>query len=462
MAELDDFDSRPGSLPTFLTDPLGVLRRRWAPMLLTLAIASILATLAVAFFPERYQATGRLLISGQSIRDEFVRSTISEGVLEQLNAMVGEVLSRDSLLEVVRAHDLARDPDTQGSEELALYKLGDAIEVLPDDSVPMGRNATALIFVVKVVWRDPQQAAAIANDVVGRLIEANLERRSRQARLAADFLRREMERAEAALKEQSARIAEFKERHRGELPSEMPSKMARLERLQSQRAAIGLQISDAESRMVTLRTLGGESDPRLAALQELEQRLLREKTVNTPEHPNVIALQRQVDMLREEMRNDPMGGAWSPTQRAAVDAASREVATLRAQVARIDEEMAELEKQVAHTPAREEELSGLEQRERVLAENYADALRKLKEAELAESLELAQQGIQVSRLEPAAPPAQPTPPIWQLVLGAIVGVLGLTAGVGLLLELRDPVVLDAKELETLTGLKPLGVVPRAS
>jgi uncharacterized protein involved in exopolysaccharide biosynthesis len=145
-----------------------------------------------------------------------------------------------------------------------------------------------------------------------------------------------------------------------------------------------------------------------------------------------------------------------------VDSATREIASLRAQVATIDLEMADLEVQVGRTPAREEELGGLEQRERVLAESYAEALRKLKEAELAESLELAQQGIQVSRLEPAAPPSEPKLPLWQLVLGAIAGVLGLTAGLGLLLELRDPVILAASELEALTGLKLLGVIPRAS
>jgi uncharacterized protein involved in exopolysaccharide biosynthesis len=461
VADFDDLDGGSGGgLPGFVTDPLGVLRRRWIPMAVTFAISSVIATLVVLFFPERYEAAGRLLISGQSIRDEFVRTTIAEGVLEQLNAMVGAVLSRDSLMEIAETHKLSGEPGR--SEEAVLYELGSSISIVPDDSVQMGNNPTALIFAVKATWRDPEQAAGIANDVVSRLIEANLERRSRQARLAADFLRREMERAEGALKEQSARIAEFKERYRGELPSEMPSKMARLERLQAQRAAIGLQISEAESRMVTLRTLGGESDPRLTALQELEQRLLREKTVNTAEHPNVMALQRQVEALREEMRSDPMGGAWSPTQRAAVDAATREIAALRAQVGTIDLEMAELESQVGRTPAREEELSGLEQRERVLAEGYAEALRKLKEAELAESLELAQQGIQVSRLEPASPPSDPKLPLWQLVLGAIAGVFGLSAAVGLLLELRDPVILAASELETLTGLKLLGDIPRAT
>ena len=98
----------------------------------------------------------------------------------------------------------------------------------------------------------------------------------------------------------------------------------------------------------------------------------------------------------------------------------------------------------------------------MLRTNYADALRKVKEAELAESLELAQQGIQVSKLEPAMPPSDPKIPFWQLLLGAVGGVLGLVLAAAVLLELRDPVILASSELEALTGMTLLGDIPRAS
>ena len=68
----------------------------------------------------------------------------------------------------------------------------------------------------------------------------------------------------------------------------------------------------------------------------------------------------------------------------------------------------------------------------------------------------------MSRLEPASPPSDPKLPFWQLLLGAVAGVLGLTLGCGLLLELRDPVILASSELEALTGMTLLGEVPRAS
>ena len=196
------------------------------------------------------------------------------------------------------------------------------------------KNPGFYIFAVHFTWHDPSKAAGVANELVTRLIDSNLDRRARQARLATDFLRREIERAEDALKEQSTKVSAFKEQHRGELPAELASKVARLERLQAQRDALGLRMSEAESRLVTLQTTGGETDPRRTALPELEPRLLRERTINTAEHPNVLALERQVDALRQEMASQPLGGGWSPTQRAVVSGVQREIGALRQQPAR--------------------------------------------------------------------------------------------------------------------------------
>ena len=86
--------------------------------------------------------------------------------------------------------------------------------------------------------------------------------------------------------------------------------------------------------------------------------------------------------------------------------------------------MALLDAQVARIPARQEELAALEQEEEILSENYSDALRKLQDSELAQSLELAQQGIRVSLL--------------------------------------DSALLGIEEVESLTGMMTLGEIPRAS
>lgn len=460
---MDDHDpsQQSAGIPSFLFDPAGILRRRWRWMVPVAALGSVLAAAVVLSWPMTYVASARALLSGQRLPDDFVRTTVSEGFGEQLNAMVGEALSRESLSDVVDKHGLAVGVEGDQRDGI-VRRVREEIAIEQDRSINTGRESENIyIFYVSFRWDDPQKAAAVANDLVGRLISANEERRSRQARVATDFLRKDAERAEADLREQSKKITEFKERYRGELPGELVTKSARLERLQAQREALGVQISQAESRLMLMRTQGGEADPRAKGLAALEERLFQERSVNTEEHPNVRALERQIEELRSQMRSNPEGGSWSPLQQASVVAVQNEIGTLRGQLARLETEMEELERQVARTPARQEELGALEQRELVLRDSYADALKKVKEAELAESLEASQQGIKLSRLGPALPPLSPEMPRWLLALAGAAAVLGAAVALAVALEFFDPVVLARSDVESLTGLPVLGELPRA-
>ena len=107
-----------------------------------------------------------------------------------------------------------------------------------------------------------------------------------------------------------------------------------------------------------------------------------------------------------------------------------------------------------------EELTALVQAEEVLRENYLDTFRKVEEAELAESLESAQQGGQVSVLDRAQPPSKPERSRPKLAALGLVATLALSAGVAVLLELIDPVVVSARQLEAIVDLPLLGSLPR--
>jgi uncharacterized protein involved in exopolysaccharide biosynthesis len=104
-------------------------------------------------------------------------------------------------------------------------------------------------------------------------------------------------------------------------------------------------------------------------------------------------------------------------------------------------------------------MNGLLERAAVLRENYVGFLRKLKDAELSESLERAQQGDRVSVLDPAFPPSAPEDTPFKMAVLGIVASLGLAGLLGLVLEARDPLAGDRGSLEAL-GIPVLGTVPR--
>ena len=141
---------------------------------------------------------------------------------------------------------------------------------------------------------------------------------------------------------------------------------------------------------------------------------------------------------------------------------SHTVEELRRQLGETEAELAELDRRVAETPARQEELDGMVQREGVLRETYVGFLKKVQEAELAESLESAQHGERFSVIEKAEPPTEPARPRAKYLAAGVVAAFGLAWVAGIALELLDPVLVTRRQLEREVGMPVLGSVPRIS
>jgi uncharacterized protein involved in exopolysaccharide biosynthesis len=269
------------------------------------------------------------------------------------------------------------------------------------------------------------------------------------------FLRSALESTEKELREQSSRVTEFRQSHRGELPDEQETSLRRLELLSTQRDSLSTQITAKEDRLLSISSQGSEASESAALLGDLRRQLAREIAIHTDEHPNVIALRDRIARLKEANRNDPLPPATSRI----VDDERREVKRLREQRDRIDAELAELNQRVDRIPRVAEELAALQQKETVLRDDYTAALRKVEQAELAESLEVAQQGGQVSILDNAAQPSSPKTPRSLVLLAGLAATIGLALGVAVLLELIDPVVVSARQIEDLSNRPVLGAVP---
>src|SRR3972149_2256071 len=105
---MDEFDEAEGrsEFPDFLRDPKGAIQRRWPWMLAVLLATAIAAGTLVARVPEVYQASGRPLLPRQRIPDEFVRPTSLEQVPDIVDAIIGEILSADSLISLAETTHL--------------------------------------------------------------------------------------------------------------------------------------------------------------------------------------------------------------------------------------------------------------------------------------------------------------------------------------------------------------------
>lgn len=440
----------PAVLLDLVRDPKGLLRRRWVPMMVVAALG-FAATAAVLMVLEPvYVARATVLLSSQRVPTDFVRPTVEEDPIERINGLIGSVLSRSSLQALIEKYDLYPELREREPFDSVIAAMRADIVIEPEESLAQwGRNERAEIIAISFEHEDPERAADVANELAHLFTLEGLKMRSEQARLTTAFMRRELEAAEAALEEHGAKLAAFQQKHQGQLPSELESHIARLDRLQQQRQSLAMRIAEAETRYAALRATAPTSstEQQLAALRT---QLAQQLAVNKETHPNVQSLRRQIANL------ESAGGGGLGSLGGAI---RREVEELHAQMRETERQIQLLEEQVAQIPLVGEEYAALERRNKVLQETYLEYLRKVKEAELAESLERAQQGARVAVLDPATPPLQPEANHLLFALGGAVAALGLALAAGLGLELLDPVIVSVQALEKVSGVRVLGSVP---
>jgi uncharacterized protein involved in exopolysaccharide biosynthesis len=457
-------EEQAAGLPSFLRDPIGATRRRWVWMAAAASIGVVATIIYVTTIPITYLAQTTVLVTSQQIPKQFVTSTVTEDALDRINALIGELLSRGRLISIIERHDPY--PELAEFEPGALVALlKNSVSVTTQAGMGRGRrndSGGSVIFNITYRHHDPEMAAAIANDLASLFVAASSRLRGQQARITTEFMQTELNRSERELREMDRQIADFKARHRGELPTELQSNLAKLDRLATERQNIGDQIRSSEA--LVSATLGGidtsSTNSPYARLQALQANLAIESAVNTDEHPNVLALRRQIEAIEQEIAQGGVGAAnQDPIRQQSVAPQRRLISEMRLRLARIDQEVTDLEGRVARTPEIQEELNGMEERALVVRESYVSSLRKVQAAELAESLEVAQQGERVQVVDRALPPSEPEKRRAKYLFLGLAASLGLAAGIAMLLEIIDPVIVSRAQIEQDLGLPVLGGVP---
>jgi uncharacterized protein involved in exopolysaccharide biosynthesis len=442
-------------IPDFLKDPLGILERRWPVMLAAVVLGLVATVYVVAQAKLTYVSQASVLVTRQQIPEKYVNSTVAEDSIANINAMVGKVLSQDNLAKLIERFDLYKSHRELVSMSELANRMKAGIAVTPQRSFTQkSRGESSVIYTISFENKDSEVAADVANALAGLLQEASIERRTEQARAATSFLQRQLEDDEREFREVSQGVSEFRKTHRGSLPDELQTNLRKLELLGSRRESLVTQISSGENRLMSVG-----SGTIAMQLAELRAQLSKESAMYTDEHPNVAALRYQIRRLEQSLASQ-QPGSLRPEFGGVLASGNSEIEMLRAQIRRIDLDISDLNARIDSTPAVSEELVAMEQKESVLRENYLSSLNKVEEAELAESMEHAQQGAQVQILDPAMPSSTPKRSRRLLAFVGLIATLVLAIAMAITIEIFDPVIVAAEQLERIVGRPVLGSLPR--
>jgi uncharacterized protein involved in exopolysaccharide biosynthesis len=172
-------------------------------------------------------------------------------------------------------------------------------------------NSATIAFWLSFDHEDAVMAHQVATELTNVYLKENVESRENQAQLTVDFLNLEIENARTQADRAGEELAQFKERHAGNLPELLNFHLQSIERTEQQLDNLDREIRDSRNRKFTVETELARTNPfgntvsadgtpiigtadRLAELQSERLRLL---SIYTPEHADVIRIEREINIL---------------------------------------------------------------------------------------------------------------------------------------------------------------------
>ena len=426
-------------------------------------------------------ASTLVLVTPQRVPSELVRTTVTSGIAERLNAISQEIMSRTRLEAVMDEMKLFPNEAKTVDRDALVAMMRSNIKVdLPRRG---GRGQeTAGYFSINYTAKDPQVAAAVANRLSSLFIEENLKQREQQAVGTTEFLASELAATKEKLEKQGQVLAEYKRRHMGSLPEQRDTNIRLLEQLQqlsqrneeSLRAAedrkllIRKQMADIESPPAVVMGPGGTAQPGRtpgsyeAQTEELKRQLADLQSRYTEKHPDIVRTRKRIADLEKSrettsVRNDPRYRELSNSL-AALD---MEIKRLRDAGERLRGQIGQYQGRIEGATVREQEMATIVQEYNNTKLVYDTLIKKSEEAQQAENLERRQKGEQFRVVDPARVPDKPVQPNIPKVL--LIGLFGgIACGLGgiFLREQLDRSFRDPEDVEATLGFKVLANIPK--
>ena len=468
-------------------------RRKW----LGLGVAAVPLTIAssvIMFMPQIYEAKATVLVDRQQVPEHFVQSTVTSGLDTRLHTISQEILSRSRLEALIERFGLYPELRQRLSTEDVVDHMRAAIKLdaqtadIVGAQVVRDQRLATVAFTLAYRNSNPHTAALVTNTLAGFYADENTKARERQASGTADFLKAQLAETKHRLDSQEQRVSAFRRRHLGELPEQMETNLALLERLNQQlRLNADSQTRAAERRNVLTSQLaeantfapvavpsaaGVTAEDPESRLRRIRHELVQLRTRYHSRYPDVVATAAEIAELERQLAldkgNPGPGAARLPTPapnpyvlrlREAISDAEAESKTLKSEEARIRATIAAYQQRVDMTPQREHEFKELARDYEATREVYQSLMKRNEEAQIARSMERHHKGEQFRLLDLAVPPDRPVANRGRLLTVAVVLSLGLGVLATVVAEHLDTSFHSADDVRAVTPVSVLISIP---
>jgi polysaccharide chain length determinant protein (PEP-CTERM system associated) len=473
-------------------------RFRWPALGVALVVA-LCGWAAILSLPDEYEAYARIFVDTRTALKPVLQGlAVDQDVGTEVNFVRQSLLAGPQLEEIAtQAGVLTPDITNDKQRQRILHDLAAAIVLTMKSASDRDeeRNTAGQIYAVS--YRDGSRARAlkVVEVFMNTFVEKTLGGKLEGAATAQKFLEAQIKDYEARLRTAENRLADFKKRNVGLMPTDgvsyfaqlqaeidavtktrtsLDTALARRAELQRQLHGDTAVMAVANSPAPSVTNNGANGGDTLARISEAQARLDELLLKFTDKHPDVIAARQTLDELKarraaeiEGLRHgDPNAAAATRASsnpvyqslQLGLNQADVEIAALRSEQVQHEQKVAELRQRLNSAPQVEAEYAQLNRDYDVNKAQYAALLANYEKAQLGEQADKAGS----VRFELVQPPTAGFQPVSLkrslLIAGALAVALVLGCAVAYVLHLLRPVVMSANGLEAIARAPVLGTV----
>ncbi len=451
-----------------------VIRRKWIVIFTALPIiaAGIIYCLIT---PKIYETFTAVIVVPQRVPESYVVPTVTGDTSQRIRTIMQQVTSRTNLEKVIKEFDLY----PEARKQMPMEKVVEMMRKKIDVNIPKTRVIDS--FTISFEGKNPVLIAEVLNYLSNIFIEENIKQREKQAMNTANFLNAELDKIYQKLVARENALKQYKIKHMGELPEQLPSNNTMLERLQSEYETLQESIRRAEDRKLMLSSQrmsrvpesGGQGGhaPVPTTLSGLKARLETLRSRYTEKHPDIVEIKKRIAELEKEKQEtveNTKSSQVASSGNAALDSeiafqirsVETDIKHMKSDAQNIRQQIALYKQRIENTPKREQELMDLTRDYDNLRQTYDSLLTRKIQAEEAAALERRQQGEQFRVIDPARVPEVPVKPqVPRVLLIAFALAIGAGAGAALGLELLQQKFYDPDDVEKAFALPVIAFVP---
>jgi polysaccharide chain length determinant protein (PEP-CTERM system associated) len=464
---------------SYLLRTMEIVRRR--RLLAFLAFAAVLAS-AIAFvryLPDLYRA-GAIVLVERQLPETYVQAAVSGELESRLHVIKQEVLSRARLTDLINRFNLYEDLRAENDMDSVLEQMRQDIQIeLTGPEQVTGRTKT-VAFNLTFTGVSREIVADVTNAIAAFYVEQNNQMRSMEAARTTQFLKAQLDAAKMQLDRDEADVRAFTDKHVGELPQQVDVNLATLERLNTQLRLNGeRQLRTLEQReklfeipiAAAVVTRAPSESPMQARLDKLKRDLLPLEGF-PDKHPDVKRIKDEIATLEAEIKRgaaattshaDGAAATPAPVRTRTLEGLDAELEQLKADEAALRQNIAMFERRLEGVPYRQNEFARISRDHQATKDLYNSLLKRYEEAQLAESMETANQGERFRVLEPAVAPMGPRAPNRPrlLIMGLLLAILAAGFAV-LIAEQFDTSFHTVDDLRQFTSVPVLASIPRVA